>query len=207
MATRFCNRSVGKASASAALLDFHDTAGRLPAAGQPAFTILELMAALGLLGLLLAAALPMYSNWITSYRLRQAAREVFSHFQLAKLSAVRRNTLCAVTFGQSVAGTAYDYVLYLDADNDLEYDAGETLLVQVVFAKSTPGIGLDSSRGGGDGLTFSANDEGRPSIAFRPSGLTANNTGGFGAGTVFLRSTRNQTRQVIVSAAGNIRIQ
>ena len=115
------------------------------------------------------------------------------------------NCNCAITFNQTVGGINYDYVVFVDADSDLEYDAGENVITKVHW-RNYKSVSFDTTEGGGDGLTFTDNDAGLPSIAFRSNGLPRNNIGGLGAGTVFLKNTNNKTISVVVSSAGNIRI-
>ena len=79
-------------------------------------------------------------------------------------------------------------------------------VTRVLFSERYEGVTFDTSQGGGDGLSFTNNDDGLPSIAFRSNGLTMDNAGGFGPGTVFLRNTKNKTASIEVSSVGNIRI-
>ena len=169
------------------------------------FTLVEVLMTIGVLAVLAAVAVPGFSVWLPNYRLKAAARDVVSNFQLAKLTAVKRNTNCAITFNQAIGAQTYDYVVYVDSDKDLEYDAGE----EVITRKSWTDYGstdYDFSKGGGDGLSFTPNDEGLPSIAFQAKGFPINTLGGLGMGTVFLKNTNNRITSVILSSAGNIRI-
>ena len=169
------------------------------------FTLIEALMTIVVLAILAAVAVPGFSVWLPNYRLKAAARDMVSNFQLAKLTAVKRNTNCAITFNQAIGARTYDYVVYVDSDKDLEYDAGE----EVVTRKCWTDYGstsYDFSQGGGDGLSFTQNDDGFPSIAFQSKGFPINNIGGLGMGTVFLKNTNNRTTSVVVSSAGNIRI-
>jgi len=169
------------------------------------FTIIELLLTLIILGILTAVAIPGFSRFMPNYRLRSALRDVGSNFQLAKMTAVRRNCNCTATFNQAIGGTIYDYIVYVDLDNDLEYDVGEEVMARVLWTDYKD-VSFDLAKGGGDGLTFTDNDDGLPSIAFRPNGATRNNAGGFGAGTLFLKNVRNRTGSVVVSSVGNMTI-
>jgi prepilin-type N-terminal cleavage/methylation domain-containing protein len=166
------------------------------------FTALELLVVMGIISLAVVVALPNLLAWLPNHRLKMAANEIHGHLQLAKLTAVRSNNICAVSFFQNVGGDAYDYVVYEDADGDLEYDIGETP-VRLFNLSDYPGVSLDVGRGG---VTFPNNDENHESIGFQPNGLPRNNAGGFGAGSVFLRNGMGTKRAVVVSAAGNIRV-
>lgn len=60
------------------------------------FTLIELMIILCLMGILAGILAPNFMNWKHNYRLKAAAQDVYSNFQLAKLTAVRRNTFCTI---------------------------------------------------------------------------------------------------------------
>ena len=169
------------------------------------FTLIELMIFIAIVAILSAVAIPNIIGWLANYRLRSAASDLLSNLQLAKVTAIKTNANCTVTFKQPVGGITYDYVVYEDSDNDLEYDAGEKILDRVQLSDYQD-VSFDTAEGGGDGLTFANNDEARPSIAFRSNGLSRNNSGGFGAGTAFLKNTKGKTVSIVVSSAGNIRI-
>ena len=170
------------------------------------FTLIELLITFVILGIATSIAIPGFSRWLPDSRLKSAARDVFSNFQLAKLTSIRSNSYCAITFNQAIGGTNYDYVVYVDSDKNFKYDTGEDIITKVLWT-DYKGVSFDITQGGGDGLTFANNDDGLPSIAFTPTGLPENNSGGFGAGSVFLTNPNGKTIKVVVSSAGNIRIE
>jgi prepilin-type N-terminal cleavage/methylation domain-containing protein len=55
------------------------------------FTLIELILALGIMGILLAIAWPAIGQFSSGYRLRAAAREVVTDLQFARLLAVKEN--------------------------------------------------------------------------------------------------------------------
>ena len=189
------------------------------------FTLMELMIVIAVIGILVGIAVPGIIGWLPNYRLRAAADDLRSNFQKAKLAAIKGNSTCAITFNQPIDGQPYDYVVFIDADDDLEYDPNaaadgvdndadgttdepdeiESVIARVRLA-NYPGVSFDTTQGGGDGLFFADNDDGLPAIGFRSNGLPRNNAGGFGAGTVFLKNTKARTKTVVISLAGNIRI-
>ena len=65
---------------------------------QTGFTLLELMVTMAVAAVLLGVAIPAFSVWLPNYRLKNAALDVFSNFQQAKMMAVRANELCRVVF-------------------------------------------------------------------------------------------------------------
>ena len=170
------------------------------------FTLIELLVTFVILGIVTAIAIPGFSSWLPNYRLKGAARDVFSNFQLAKLTSIKSNSYCAITFNQAIGGTNYDYVVYVDSDKDLEYDAVEDIITKVLWT-DYKGVSFDITQGGGDGVSFTNNGVGLPSVGFRPNGLPIMPGSGFGNGSVYLINTKNRTTKVVVSSAGNIRIE
>jgi len=183
------------------------------------FTLIELIVAIAILGIAAAIAIPGFSSWLPNYRLRNATRDIFSNFQLAKVTAIKRGTNCTITFNQDIGVTNYDYVVYVDIDRNLEYggdltgdgadndgdgstdeaDEVENVVTKVLLADYKD-VAFDTTEGGGDGLTFAANGGGLPSTAFRSNGFPSN------LGSVYLTNTNGKKTKVIVSIAGNIRI-
>ena len=177
-----------------------------PGKRESGFTLQEVLITFAIISILSAIAVPGFSRWLPNYRLKSAARDVVSNFQLAKLTAIKKGINCTITFNQDIGGTVYDYVVYEDANNNLEYDAGEQVVNKVAFSEHYTGVSFDTTQGGGDGLDFTDNDNSLPSTAFRLNGLTRDNAGGSGAGTVFLINTQNKTASIVVSAAGSVTI-
>ena len=176
--------------------------------GLKGFTLLELAIALMVITLIVAISIPAFSRWLPNYRLRGAAQDLASNMQLAKITAISRGSLCTVCFNQTIGGLTYDYVVFVDTDSDLEYDTGEQVIVKRRWAEDGyEGVAWDTTKGGGHGITFASNDEGRPSVAFQSSGIPISNTGGMGMGSAYLTNQTQKKARVVLSAAGNIAIR
>ncbi len=174
--------------------------------GKNGFTLIELAVVMLLFILTAAFAVPNVAKVIPRYRLKEASRGIYSDLQLAKLTAVKEGTPCTVEF------TSTGYQIFIDVNENLERDGVETgnqyLLKQVNWSDYKD-VELDTSNGGGDGLSFMDNDNGNPAISFLPTGLTINNIGGLGVGTVFLRLKNDTSKQmrVVVNSTASIRIE
>ena len=169
------------------------------------FSLIELMVVIALIAILAAVAIPSFMKWLPNMRLKATARDIFGAAMLAKGEAVKRNKRCALTFNQVISGTNMVYVVFEDTDKDCEYDVGESVLRSV---RSLPKqVSLDTSQGGGTGITFLNNDNGNPTIVFRPTSIPTDNNGGLANGSIFLQSSSGRQVSVVVSRSGNISIQ
>lgn len=169
------------------------------------------------LGILASSNFIDMEGWMAHHRLRSATKQFSFILQAAKMEAIKRNGLCTVTFDQTIdGGERYDLIAYVDSDEDLEYDDDgdgiydppddEVILKRFRFA-DYEGVELDTSQADGTGVSFSVNDDNKPSMAFTSRGLTRDNGGSFGAGTIHLINNRESTARVIVTNAGSIRTE
>jgi type IV fimbrial biogenesis protein FimT len=62
------------------------------------FTLIELLVTVVVIAIAASIAIPVFSVWLPNYRVQAAARDLFSNMQLAKLTAIRQNQDCSITF-------------------------------------------------------------------------------------------------------------
>ena len=86
------------------------------------FTLIEMMVALAIGGILTVMAVPNFNEMREGYRLRAATYEVFAALQRARSEAVKRNNDYRFSLVNQTT-----YRLHDDADNDGVVDAGETV--------------------------------------------------------------------------------
>jgi type IV fimbrial biogenesis protein FimT len=66
------------------------------------FTLLEFLILLMVLSIMAGIAIPAFSSWLPEYRLRNAARDIYSTLQRAKSGAANANETWGVFFDNSV---------------------------------------------------------------------------------------------------------
>ncbi len=166
------------------------------------FTIIELLTVISIVGILFAISVPNYQGWRSAYGLRSASADLYSYLQLARITAIKTQSPCAITFYED------GYIVYEDTGGSpLEPEPGENVLARV-YLDQYYGVHYDTEKGSGDGITFFYNDDKDPSIAYLPNGLTRTNSGGFGAGSVYLKTSDGERkRRIVVSSVGNIRVE
>jgi len=110
---------------------------------QHGFTLVELMLALGILGILIMLALPNLASWIQNTQLRTAAEGMHAGLMFARAEALRRNTVVRFQLvdtltsscGYSVNGTSW-VVSLADATGACDVDASETTAPQIIQKRS-----------------------------------------------------------------------
>ncbi len=160
---------------------------------QAGFTLLELMIVIVVIAILTAIAVPNIINWLPNYRLKAAARDLYSNMQKAKMEAVKRNVTVVLDFvpatnryemfvddGAGVSGNA----------NNFTRDSGETLL-------GTFGMPNDVT------LSSASFSFGTQKAGFNSRGLPASRR----IGNVILLNNNSRYYKATLSSAGNIKLE
>jgi type IV fimbrial biogenesis protein FimT len=98
------------------------------------FTTLELLVVISILLIMAAIAFPNLSGWARNQRLKGVARDLFSHFQFARLEAIKRSTTIALAFNTGAGGVG-NYTVFVDDGGGDETLAGN--LIQDNEAEAT----------------------------------------------------------------------
>jgi type IV fimbrial biogenesis protein FimT len=152
------------------------------------FTLMELIVTISILVILCSMAFPAFSSWLPEYRLKSAARDVFSNMQLARRMSIKANDNYRVVFNPGGDGSYR--IVRPDGTTDrtinfLNYDKGGGIGYgggKATKSATTSGGSIPS-----DGVSYQYNK-----ISFNPRGL------GSGMGYTYL-CNRNGTAYAIGS--------
>ena len=168
------------------------------------FTLIEVIVVIGIIGIMSAIAIPAINSWVPNYRLKAAARDVYSAAMKAKSEAVKRNSNVAMTFNQIVDGINHVCIVYEDDNNNFSHDSGEEIVYRM---ENWPNqVDFDLIKGGGDGISFVNNGDGNPTITYQPNALPSAFGGAAPNGSVFLMNSNGREMSVVINRAGSIRI-
>jgi type IV fimbrial biogenesis protein FimT len=102
------------------------------------FSIIELLVILAVLGIATTIAVPGFSILLPNYRLKTAARDLYSNMQLAKMGAIKSNADWAVVFDHGLNS----YSICSDDGGDGDWtDGDETVEKTVNMSDYGSGVG------------------------------------------------------------------
>ena len=146
------------------------------------FTLYELLAVIGIVGVLSMIAIPNIISWLPKYRLGSAARMLLSAMQYARLAAVKENVDVFVKFDPPND----IYMLFPDYNSDEIQDSDEPTLKQ----GNMPG-GVSITGTNFDGNSFKFDSRGLASVT---------------GGTISLKNNLNTLTRIRINRTGNSRI-
>ena len=180
--------------------------------GEGGVTLIEIAVVMAIVAIMALFLAPAIGEWVDNFRIRQAAREMSSDLQFAKMKAISMGRNCAIVFNQG----GYAYIIFPDYDNDLVLDSVDVDIdgdgdmeneTTDIFktASLSRNVVFDTTQGGGDGIDF-PDVSGSPAVAFNPKGMPRDGNGPLAASqSIFLQNTKNNKgQQVTISAAGRV---
>lgn len=168
------------------------------------FTLIELMVTLSILVILMTIAAPNFSAFKRNAELSTQATTLMATLNAARGEAMKRGRTAMIT-PTDAANWRNGWVAFVDMDRSQTFDASTDITVMSVDAAPAYVTFSASS-----GSTANASP---PYLMFDASGYSKTKTGGFGALTLSI--ARNdvatsdiaaQTRRIIISSAGRVRI-
>lgn len=167
------------------------------------FTLIELITIMGIVAVLLVIGIPAYVNWIPDMNLRSGIRNLKSDVGLAKSTAIKQNTSCALVFD---ASTDSYTVIRENVTINLKND-GEPVLKTVDMPKNVTMLVVVAD-------DFDLNGNGKPAVGFNSRGIpyTYNTVTSLvedlaGDGFVTLQNTNNNYLRLRVTIVGLATIQ
>lgn len=161
------------------------------------FTLIELMIAIGLTGLLLSMAVPALDIFVSNARQTGAINDFVSSLHVARSQAVTTNartTICPSASGNNCEAVSWDrgWIVFSDPDSDRTVDAGERIV---------------ASSGAIDGLTI-ASGQFPTSMTYRPNGRVSNAgfNGSAGAFVVCDDRGTDHAKVMIIDLSGRPRL-
>ena len=125
-------------------------------------TTIELMIVIAIMLIIVAIALPNVSEWSKKQRLKGVARDLVSHFQFARLEAIKSSTPVELTFYLNSEPLQDSYIVSKDGVTlrDVRMPAGVNLM-NSTFVDNKVGY---KARGFPDPTSFLPGDDGKVEI-------------------------------------------
>ncbi len=172
---------------------------------EAGFTLLEVMTVLGIIFFMAAIATPVALSWIPDYRLKNAALDLFSNLQLARIRAIQSSREYGIVF--NVRAGNYQLV---NGGKNRKFEAGDPSsddIVEKSVALSSYGGGVRYGFGGADkkaivgGGSFQDGDE----ISYRDDVAEFNSQGMSNRmGYVYLENSQKSAYAISTSTIAGV---
>jgi prepilin-type N-terminal cleavage/methylation domain-containing protein len=157
------------------------------------FTLLEMITAIAVLGIVSAIAIPNYVSWLSDMKIKTAVGDLKSDMNMAKLRAIRENATVAMVF--NVASNSYESFVDNGAGggtaNNGVRDGGEAQLKLVTLPA---GVTMRE-------VSF-VNDR----CSFGGSGIPSGLVSVIDVPDVYMESTKHNFRGISLSSVGTVRV-
>jgi type IV fimbrial biogenesis protein FimT len=163
-------------------------------------TLIEILVIFIILVALAAVAIPTFSVWLPNYRLKSAARDLYSNFQMAKMGAVNNNNDWAVIFDNTSSPGKYVIASGPGGNGNWDVPAGDEQIEKTVDLAGYKGVRFGHGDAGEKigGGTFTED------ITYDPDRVVFNSRGTGNAGYVYLQNEKNTAYAVGTRSSGVI---
>ena len=156
------------------------------------FSLIELIVALGIGSILAGIAVPAYFAWLPSFRLKSAARNLYSDMRRARLAAVKDNLGRSIVFNTGVSPGTYTIMA---PGNDFLLGTGDDVQVKTVNLGDY-GSGVAYGSGNSPGGVPADGSYG-DMVSYNNNTVTFNARGACNAGYVYLDNRKNNTSYAV----------
>lgn len=171
------------------------------------FTLVEAMVVIAVIGIAVAVAVPNIVGYMPEYRLKRAARDLYSVMQSTKMGAIKNNTSWAIVFDPATSR----YLICSDSGADATWST--TADNTIVSTITLPGYGSGINYGHGiaeekatvAGEKFSTNpSDPAENISYNSNVLVFNSRGTGSGGYVYLQNNQSTSYTVGTRTNGAI---
>ena len=170
--------------------------------GLRGFSLVEMLVALSISGLMAAIAVPSFSQLIEQHRIVVITNALMSAFVMARQSAITKNELVAICAGNVESGCHGDWgsgewLIFTDRNRNGKRDVNEVLI-------------QDGSAALGRTVRILANRPLKTHILFHPIGHAEQPNGAFAAGTLRICAASTSATpgvDLVLSKSGRMRAQ
>lgn len=156
------------------------------------FTLIELMVVIAIIIILAGITVPNIILWLPKYRLNNAANDIQSMIQNARLRAIKENARVVILFDPDGDGDLDgDYMAFVDdmSGGASEWTREPATEPLVAMGEVPAGVTIDNTGFIDDRLRF--NTRGRPNRS----------------DSILLKNSRNMAKTIILNVTGNSRIE
>ncbi len=142
----------------------HGPVAACPQRGMRGFTLIELIVAIAVVGILVAVAVPSFASLVNGNRLTASVNELAAGIQSARMEAIRRNSrvvLCRSDNGSTCnagAGSWKGWISFVDANADNAPDGGVGSILRAATVPGTVEIDPSPSVSGNSNLIIVRTD-------------------------------------------------
>jgi len=165
------------------------------------FTLIEAMIVLVIAGILAGLAIPSVVGWLPNYRIKRAARDLYSNMQSTKLNAIKANDNWAIVF--DTATNSYLICSNRGTDSSWSNTGDNTIESTITFPDYGSGVnyghGIAPTNATSGGGTFPADD-----VSYNSNVLVYNLRGTGNSGYVYIQNNQNTCYAIGTGSSGAV---